>query len=208
MATNIRALSSNKQLVEMQRLRIADAATILFLRNGYKNTTIDDIAERCKMGKGTIYRYIGTKEDILSIFLDIEVKRRKEFEEQIAAVAQRHPIAEALQIAIKEWFLLTATHKNLVVFWYREAVHMPMDKINALIDVEKGSMKIFIDLLQRGQQTGDFREFDTEIIAHWICISSDMWRLRAWGFRQYEFDVVCDEIVNALMHGIVNTDKA
>lgn len=45
--------------------RIARAALKSFVRYGYGNTTIDDIADACRLTKGAIYHYFASKEDLL-----------------------------------------------------------------------------------------------------------------------------------------------
>ncbi len=45
--------------------RIVKAGAELFLRRGYQNTTIDDIASRAGLAKPTVYQYVKSKSDIL-----------------------------------------------------------------------------------------------------------------------------------------------
>ena len=47
-----------KQRPKEERInQIIDVALDCFTRNGYVNTTIDDIAEGCQLSKGSIYWY-------------------------------------------------------------------------------------------------------------------------------------------------------
>jgi AcrR family transcriptional regulator len=48
-----------------RRLRILDAATSLFDARGFEGTTTDDIAALAGVTKRTLYRYVGTKEQLL-----------------------------------------------------------------------------------------------------------------------------------------------
>ena len=43
---------------------ILSAAAQLFARFGYRKTSIEDVAKRARIGKGTIYLYFATKEDL------------------------------------------------------------------------------------------------------------------------------------------------
>jgi AcrR family transcriptional regulator len=49
--------------------RIVSAAIPLFSRRGIANVTVDQIAEAADIGKGTIYNYFQTKEDIVVAFM-------------------------------------------------------------------------------------------------------------------------------------------
>lgn len=57
------------------RAQILSAAIDLFTRCGLSNVTIDEIAAAADVGKGTIYNYFATKEDIVVAFMaDLEVR--------------------------------------------------------------------------------------------------------------------------------------
>ncbi|KHF38914.1 TetR/AcrR family transcriptional regulator [Halalkalibacter okhensis] len=63
---------------------IIEAAAKSFAIFGYKATTIDQIAKIAKVGKGTIYLYFSTKEEILKgIIIDIAQKMRHAADESI-----------------------------------------------------------------------------------------------------------------------------
>lgn len=48
------------------RERIAEAAWDLFWLKGYHATSINDIAERAKLPKGSVYNYFASKEALLT----------------------------------------------------------------------------------------------------------------------------------------------
>jgi len=53
-----------------KRFEILNAAIALFAKNGYEETRLEDIAEQAEFGKGTIYNYFETKEDIYLEIID------------------------------------------------------------------------------------------------------------------------------------------
>lgn len=85
------------------RARIIDEAIRLFSRNGIANVTVDQIAEAADIGKGTIYNYFQTKEDIVVAFM-VDVERR---------VQER--LARSTQIELPLETLLT----DLLLFQFR-----------------------------------------------------------------------------------------
>jgi AcrR family transcriptional regulator len=46
------------------RTRILKAAREIFFRDGFADTNLDEIAARAQMGKGTLYRYFGSKAEL------------------------------------------------------------------------------------------------------------------------------------------------
>lgn len=57
------------------RAKIIATAIELFSRHGLAGVTVEHIADMAEIGKGTIYNYFGTKEDIVVAFMvDLEAK--------------------------------------------------------------------------------------------------------------------------------------
>lgn len=48
-----------------KRQRLVGAATRLFVRHGYRKTSVDEIAQAAQVAKGTVYLYFRTKADLL-----------------------------------------------------------------------------------------------------------------------------------------------
>ena len=57
-----------------RKQRILEAATILFKRDGYDKTRIEDIAEVAEVSTGTTYNYYHSKADILIAVVSMEVE--------------------------------------------------------------------------------------------------------------------------------------
>ena len=58
-------ISERREREKQQRRQlIIDSARDLFFENGMENVTMDNIAERAELSKGTLYLYFSSKEDI------------------------------------------------------------------------------------------------------------------------------------------------
>jgi len=55
---------------DQKRLAILKAAGMVFPRKGFHQTLMDDVAREAGIGKGTIYRYFPSKEDLFFNILD------------------------------------------------------------------------------------------------------------------------------------------
>ncbi len=60
---------------ERRRRRILEVATELFIRQGYRRTSIDQIAAGAGVAKGTVYLYFKTKADLLTHAIALEKSR-------------------------------------------------------------------------------------------------------------------------------------
>src|SRR4051812_30091416 len=57
-------------LAERRWDEILPVATVLFAREGYTNTDLQDVANALGVGKGTLYRYFPTKQEMFQAAVD------------------------------------------------------------------------------------------------------------------------------------------
>ena len=94
------------------RARIVTAGIELFSRHGIAEVTVDQIAEAADVGKGTIYNYFQTKEDIVVAFMiDLERRVQARLSRFTASEASLHSILTAF---IRFQFRLKAHHHDFV----------------------------------------------------------------------------------------------
>lgn len=62
---------------------IIEQAKLLFSEIGYKATTMDLLATKCNMGKGTLYLYYDSKEEVLKSIINQLIETIKEKADQI-----------------------------------------------------------------------------------------------------------------------------
>jgi AcrR family transcriptional regulator len=75
-------------LTEARREQILAAATDTFARCGYPGTDLQDVADRLRVGKGTVYRYFPSKE---ALFLAATDRGMTLLQQRIDAEAARTP---------------------------------------------------------------------------------------------------------------------
>ena len=84
---------------------ILDAALVQFERVGVKKTTIEDIARIAGVDRVTVYRRIGSRDDVVTAVFDREVERVLT---ELAAIGQRHDnlddlVADVFVTVIRRW---------------------------------------------------------------------------------------------------------
>jgi AcrR family transcriptional regulator len=82
------AAISRKQASANRRHTILEAARTVFAREGYANTVVEDIATQAGIGKGTLYLYFPSKEQIYLAAL-LDDARRLDSESRQAMAASR-----------------------------------------------------------------------------------------------------------------------
>ncbi|MDT7627976.1 MAG: hypothetical protein QOF99_8877 [Pseudonocardiales bacterium] len=78
---------------QQTKLRIVEAAVALFTKYGFEATTTDEIAEVAGCSRSTLFRYFGTKEDILFGDVDSRLAALR------ATLATRHPCDDPWTVA-------------------------------------------------------------------------------------------------------------
>jgi AcrR family transcriptional regulator len=89
---------------EKKRRRIIESATDLFIRHGYRKTSVEDVARWAGVAKGTVYLYFGSKAEIL---LQAIVEEKKRYIERLKPIlAPEVPPKDRLKKWIELAFVL------------------------------------------------------------------------------------------------------
>jgi AcrR family transcriptional regulator len=98
--------------------RIKDAASELFVRKGYDDTTTREIAVRAGVGLGTIFVYAATKRDLLFLIVNEDLQRV--VEKAAATVRPERPMLENLLRAFQAHYRYFAQEPELSRWALRE----------------------------------------------------------------------------------------
>ena len=134
------------------RARIVAAGIELFSRHGISDVTVDQIAEAADIGKGTIYNYFQTKEDIVVAFM-VDLERQVQAKLSRFA-ASKAPVDSILTDFIRLQFKLKTRHLAFVrvflgqMFLHTEQFIPYMVEMQKVIDPPLE--KLFGGLQQRG----------------------------------------------------------
>lgn len=87
-----------------KKRRILEAATELFISQGYRKTSVDEVARQAAVAKGTVYLYFKTKSDLLLHAIALEKSRY--VGGALAILAGDQPPREKLRSYLAEVFVL------------------------------------------------------------------------------------------------------
>jgi AcrR family transcriptional regulator len=109
---------SNEELLASRRAEILDAAARLFARHGYANTDTQLLADELGVGKGTLYRYFPSKEDLFLAAADrVMCELCRLVDESIAAIPD--PLDQIAE-AIRTYLAYCAAHPECVELLMQE----------------------------------------------------------------------------------------
>ena len=102
---------------------IVRAAAAGFGEVGYRAATLDAIAERAGISKVTLYRYVSSKEDLLSLVVERIIASFRQGLRQI--VEQRRPADETLRRIIRYQVTLLAENLPFLTVFFSEESGLP-----------------------------------------------------------------------------------
>jgi len=180
MISQIRTHSDNFDLVKIRREEIARKSVEIFMKNGYEETSVRDIARACGMSIGQLYHYIGSREDVLYLTLQYTNSRIIDFVQNISVKFDTVAPTKALQQAIDVYYRGVDSIQNIVIFMYRHTNNLRPAARKQVYKYNEPLVGVFEKILSRGCETGEFKIEDIGLIAHNIVTSGDMWALRRW----------------------------
>ncbi len=175
----IRTFSKDVDLVDTKRKEIADQALIVFNRQGYNKTSMQDLAAATGMSIGGIYHYFGSKQDILVMIMSRIVastdKRYKNVEARLADASA----TEVLKGYIDRFYKDVEKHFESTLFIYQEFLNLSPKWQQAIKANSISEMDTCAAILRRGAQNGEFKIADAQVMANSIITLAHMWVLRS-----------------------------
>ncbi|MFF1441951.1 TetR/AcrR family transcriptional regulator [Streptomyces sp. NPDC058295] len=191
---------------ERSRRAIYDAALALVAETGYAKTTIEGIAARAGVGKQTIYRWWGSKADVLlEAFLDLSEQAARDAG---ASAQEPYVIPDTGDLAADIKAVLRATVDQLTDprFEAPSRALAAEGVVNEQVGREftaklmAPSIQLYVDRLRAAQEAGQVRaDLDPRIaLEFFISPLAQRW-LQYTGPISYEYT---DALVDYALHGL------
>lgn len=143
--------------------RILDAALHVFSRRGYRDASVDDIAESAQTSKGGIYFHFPNKEAIFLTLLERTVTRLQEKIEE-AIRAEEEPVAKA-EAALQTVLRTFGRHRALARLFLVEALGAGREFHRRVAEIRAEFAATIKRHLDRAVADGTVEPIDTEIAA-------------------------------------------
>jgi AcrR family transcriptional regulator len=148
------------------RAKILDSALRLFSERGIDGVTIDEIAASADVGKGTIYNYFRTKEDIVVAFM-------ADFEREVQARAGEldvlgRPLQETLTEFLRLQFRMKEPHHRFVRVFFGQMFLRTEQFLPYMAEIHKltasATVALFDVLQKRGALRADLNVADLVMV--------------------------------------------
>ncbi len=153
--------SARKDLV---RDELLGKAADLFSRRGYANTTIQDIAQALGLSRSSLYHYFSSKEEVLRALIDAATAGSYDF---LARLRDDTSLtaAERLRQAVLSSVTRRLEGGSKMRALERLEGDMPGEMLGQFNGVRRQILQFYIDIIETGIRSGEFRLVDSKIAA-------------------------------------------
>ena len=185
---------------EARKEQILAAAILLFGRDGYHRTTVQDVAHEADVSVGLIYQYFHDKEDLLFAAIgDIfDVYNR----ESPLAVAEHSGALEQFKAAIHTYCRIVDEHRGAALLGYRESRSLPREKIRATMRKELQSTSLIADCIRRCIETNVFNAVNVDVLTYQIVVFAHSWALNAWRLPRLKRDQYVEDGLKIILEPV------
>jgi AcrR family transcriptional regulator len=191
-----------------KRARILDAASRVFVERGYRSANVDEIAERAGIGKGTVYLYFRSKDEILlAVFEEFTTRMLQQLEGWVGSSSS--PAAERLR-AISD---ITAAgvdemrplYPLFFEFWAAAAAGDLKARIAPVYrHIYDRLRRDLVTVIADGQESGELRaEIDPTAVASLWVGAIDGLGLQIWFEPALDARVLVHGFCDAMLQGLV-----
>jgi len=181
--------------------QVRAVALRLFKEKGYHATSMRDIASEVGINKGSLYAYINTKEDLL---IPVFERAMGMLLAQIQAVTADSTLSpsDRLRRLLRAHVTAVAENLDVLTVYLSEWRQLATDTLATNRNQREEYAALFLQVLEDGVRTGEFRPMDTRIVM------LGMIGMCNYLFRWYRSDgrltpdQIADELIEMVMHGV------
>ncbi|APA99459.1 TetR/AcrR family transcriptional regulator [Nocardia seriolae] len=197
-----------RELPSRRRRQIIEAAFEVFTANGYEATAISEVAARAGIGQGTVYRYFGSKREILDHVIDLGIEKvtdAMELHTVLGSAADVSGLMAEVRAAIERLYELLEREPRVLRLLVVEAGAIDPELAHRLLGLEAITASLIAGELTRGMEEGWIRpDIDPEVLGHTVLTMVGPWTMRELvgagnpGIRERSMTVVFDLLERSL----------
>jgi AcrR family transcriptional regulator len=151
---------------EKRREQILKAACEVFARKGYRRTDVQEIADKLKVGKGTIYRYFPTKEKLFLSGVDATMQELAE--SVIAAMDRTEDPIKSLTTVIDIFLEFCNRNRAFIEMLITERAEFKDRFEPSFLALERMRSKRIREAIVEGQKQRLFRRINPTAVSRFL----------------------------------------
>lgn len=169
---------------EIVKNEIARISARLFVENGYNKTTMEAIANAIGMSKANLYNYVSSKNDLIFIILEYQVKQVDTVFESVRSMGDNAPVTGKLRKFIREYIEVVDKCQNETIALHHAVVRLNKEGRYKFLSSASWMFDFVESLLSEGVKSGEFRTHDTKMFSVNIVEMCTDWARLRWYFRK------------------------
>lgn len=184
-------------------LQLLDAAARLMERDGSHAVSMQALAAEAGVSVGLIYRYFGSKDEILlAVIVNVLDDFATAVPAAIAAVGD-DPV-DRLAAAFRGYCEVIDRHRHAAVLTYREGKSLDERGRRRIKELEVETTQPLQRALVEGIESGVLRDVEPSLVAANLVLLAHAWALKHWYFeRTLGFDEYVRQQFALALHGII-----
>jgi len=192
--------------------QIIEAAAQIFAQKGYSGAIMADIAIQANIGKGTIYEYFKSKEDLFfAVFEWFQKKTEKAATVGISSLGgSATDRLKVLNSTLMElWDEIKDVFVLVMEFWAASSSVQRRQRFKgAFKQLYNDYRKIVSSLIQEGVNSGEFRsDIKPEPVAAALVGTWDALFLQAWFDDSFDPTATANDFLDAILRGLLTDGK-
>lgn len=182
--------------------RILEAAVKIFARQGFRQSTVSQIAKEAGVADGTIYLYFKNKDDILVHFFGFKAKQVFDcFHEEVARGADS---LEKLRNLVRVHLAEFQRDPDMAIVYHVETHQISRLAEDQIREMGKMYHDIISDIVEEGQQAGLIRRDIYLGLVKRLILGAVGETIGAWlhAGRSYDLTSMADPLVDLFIKGI------
>ena len=203
----IKTKIANPELVKEKHRVIMEAASSLFIKKGFHETTMREIAKKSGIELSYLYKYISTKDDILYLFYEHISTQLESVYNVIKSSGDDNSLIlmkKALTVIIQT---LHGMQREMLTI-YTESRYLKHKYLRPILKRESKFVEIFENLIKRGIKENIFKVKDPFLAANIIQQILIMEVLRDWNLRErFQFNDYAEQVIDFIIVGLKVDEK-
>ena len=141
---------------------IVRAAAAAFGEVGYRTATLETIADRAGLSKVTLYRYVSSKEELLSLVVERTIDRFQQGLRRI--IAEQRPADDTLRRIIHYQVTLLTEHLPFLTVFFSEESGLPAPMAARAARAKREYDQAIARVVQEGVDTGLLRDLPPTLV--------------------------------------------
>ena len=177
-----------KEAIAIRNLaNIVDATLYLANKKGFQAMSLRDLSAEAGLSMGALYAYFRGKEDLVAM---LQATGRRVTQRVLStSVKQEERPYPRLVRSLRTHLYLSEVLQPWFYFTFMEAKHLPRAERQRAVEAERWSERLFLDILEAGQDEGCFREIDNRMLAAMIKALLQDWYLKRGKYRERNIPV-------------------